>query len=479
MRRQACAAVAALAVAAAALAPGAGAATLTDKQVRDSVRGAWTGGIAGAAWGFPVEFDYVGRVVPRREVPRYSVAYANRYTFSHPYGPDETYMEIPFLDPLSRDPYAGWPEWGAALAATRFRLFSANLRARRNLAAGLAAPASGDPDNNPFAYNIDFQIEADFAGLVAPAQPGAAIDIAWRAGHVMNYGDGVYGGVMVAAMTAEAFRARKLSQIIQAGRLAVPEGSSYREMIEDVISWHRANPGSWRRTWRLLERKWNAHKPAAKRDPRHVEHEFNIDAKLNGAYILLGLLYGKGRYARSVGISLRAGQDTDCNPANVGSIIGAWRGFRRLPKRFVGGLRYGREISGTGYTIGEAIDATLHTAGRITVARGGAAAPAGWTIPDSPVVAPLLEQWPISPDPAPQLQASASLAGRTVSFDASAQDPDGIGGYWWSFGDLSSAPGPSPVHTYRAPGTYRATVWASDGLGRTSARVVDVAVPGP
>ena len=109
-------------------------------------------------------------------------------------------------------------------------------------AAGIAAPASGDPDNNPFAYNIDFQIEADFAGLVAPAQPGAAIDIAWRAGHVMNYGDGVYGGVMVAAMTAEAFRARSLGQIVEVGRRAVPEGSSYREMIEDVIRWHRANP---------------------------------------------------------------------------------------------------------------------------------------------------------------------------------------------------------------------------------------------
>ena len=459
-------------------AAGADAATLSERGVRDSIRGAWAGGIAGAAWGFPVEFDYVGRVVPRRELPRYSVAYTNRYTFTHPYGPDETYMEVPFLDPLSRDPYASWPEWGAALAATRFRLFSANLRSRQNLRAGLAAPASGDPDNNPFAYNIDFQIEADFAGLVAPAQPGAAIDIAWRAGHVMNYGDGVYGGVMVAAMTAEAFRARKLSQIVRAGRLAVPEGSSYREMIEDVIRWHRANPGSWRRTWKLLERKWNAHTLAAKRDPRHVRHEFNIDAKLNGAYILLGLLYGKGGYARSVGISLRAGQDTDCNPANVGSIIGAWRGFRGLPRRFVGGLRYGKRISGTGYTLRGAIEATLDAARAITMARGGATGKL-WSLPDSPVVTPLLEQWPLAPDPAPQLQASASPAGTTVSFDASAQDADGTGGYWWSFGDLSSAPGASPVHTYRAPGTYRAAVWASDRLGRTSVETVNVVVPGP
>jgi hypothetical protein len=459
------------------LAPaGADAATLSDRDVRDSIRGAWAGGIAAAAWGFPVEFDYVGRRVPRAEMPRYSVAYTNRYTFSHPYGPDETYVEVPFLDALASNPLAGWPEWGAALGATDFRLFSANLRGRQNLRAGIQAPMSGDPDNNPFAYNIDWQIEADFAGLVAPAQPGAAIDIAWRAGHVMNYGDGVYGGVMVAAMTAEAFRARSVAQIVEAGRLSVPGGTSYRAMIEDTIRWHRANPRSWTKTWRLLERKWNAHNLAAKRDPRHVKHEFNIDAKLNGAYILLGLLYGKGSYARSVRIAIRAGQDTDCNPANVGSILGAWRGFDRLPSRFVKGLRYGEEISGTAYTLRRAINATLGVARAVTAIGGGAAGKT-WSIPDSQVVPPLVEQWPLTPDAPPQLDATASVNGRTVSFTADAQDADGIGGHWWSFGDLSGAEGATPVHTYRAPGTYRATVWAADGLGRTTSRVVEVIVP--
>ncbi len=258
----------------------------------------------------------------------------------------------------------------------------------------------------------------------------------------------------------------------------MPEGSTYREMIEDTIRWHRANPGSWQKTWKLLERKWNAHTLAAKRDPRHVRHEFNIDAKLNGAYILLGLLYGKGSYSRSVRISLRAGQDTDCNPANVGSIIGAWRGFKRLPDRFKRGLRYGDTISGTGYTLRRAINSTVAVARRVTEMGGGAAGKT-WSLPESPVVAPLLEQWPLTPDPAPQLQASASQAGTTVTFDATAQDPDGIGGYWWSFGDLASAPGASPIHTYGTSGTYRATVWAADGLGRTSAKVVDVVVPGP
>ena len=38
-----------------------------------------------------------------------------------------------------------------------------------------------------------------------------------------------------------------------------------------------------------------------------------------------------------------------------------------------------------------------------------------------------------------------------VSFNASAQDPDGISAYWWSFGTSRAAPGADPVHTYRRP----------------------------
>ncbi|MBM3667554.1 MAG: PKD domain-containing protein [Actinobacteria bacterium] len=455
----------------------AGATGISGDEVRDRIRGAWAGGIAAAAWGFPVEFDYTGRIVPRARVPRLTMRWINRYTFRNRHGPDETYVEVPFLDALSRDPLAGWAEWGPAFRDTSFRLYSANLRGRQNLRAGLAPPASGDPDHNPYAYNIDFQIEADFAGLVAPAQPGAAVDIAWRAGHVMNHGDGVYGGVMVAAMTARAFRARGVREIVRAGRLAVPAGSSYRAMIEDVIRWHRKHPRSWIKVWKLVERRWNAHRPEAKRDPRHVRHEFNIDAKLNGAYILLGLLYGRGEYERTVRIALRAGQDTDCNPANAGSIIGAWRGHDGLPARFTRGLRQGDNLPETDYTLRRAIRATLDAARGVTLARGGAPGRV-WEIADSPLVTPLVERWPLTPTEPPQLQASASVSGRVASFTAQAQDLDGIGAYWWSFGDLDSAPGAAPVHAYRVPGSYTATVWAADSDGRTSAVSVPVEVPG-
>jgi hypothetical protein len=40
---------------------------------------------------------------------------------------------------------------------------------------------------------------------MAPGLPQAANDSGWRAGRVMNYGDGIYGGMFVSCMYAAAF----------------------------------------------------------------------------------------------------------------------------------------------------------------------------------------------------------------------------------------------------------------------------------
>ena len=57
------------------------------------------------------------------------------------------------------------------------------------------------PEFSPNAYDIDFQIEADFIGLMSPGLPGAAAALSDRVGHIMNSGDGWYGGVYVAKYT--------------------------------------------------------------------------------------------------------------------------------------------------------------------------------------------------------------------------------------------------------------------------------------
>ena len=63
----------------------------------------------------------------------------------------------------------------------------------------------GSWKNNPHADCIDYQIESDFAGLMSPGMPNTASEISDKIGHIMNYGDGWYGGVYVGAMYSLAF----------------------------------------------------------------------------------------------------------------------------------------------------------------------------------------------------------------------------------------------------------------------------------
>lgn len=93
----------------------------------------------------------------------------------------------------------------AVLAQSQDKLLGGELAARRALRRGVPARLTGTPKYNIHANDIDFQIEADFIDLMAPGLPQASNDIALRAGRVMNYGDGIYGGMFVSCMYAAAF----------------------------------------------------------------------------------------------------------------------------------------------------------------------------------------------------------------------------------------------------------------------------------
>lgn len=68
-----------------------------------------------------------------------------------------------------------------------------------------------------------------------------------------------------------------------------------------------------------------------------------------------------------------------------------------------------------------------------------------------------------------------------VSFDGSgSSDPDGtITQYQWTFGDGSSATGPTASHTYSSPGAYTATLTVTDNKGAKDTRSVTISVLAP
>ncbi len=123
------------------------------------------------------------------------------------------------------------------------------------------AAESGYWMNNPHSDDIDFQIEADFAGLMSPGMVNTATEICDKVGHIMNYGDGWYGGVYVAAMYSLAFVSNDVDFVVNEALKAIPEESQFYKCMSDVINWHSEFPDDWTQIMgsdaeKLVDRYW-------------------------------------------------------------------------------------------------------------------------------------------------------------------------------------------------------------------------------
>jgi hypothetical protein len=195
-------------------------------------------------------------------------------------------------------------------------------------------PQSGHWLNNPHADDIDYQIEADYAGIMAPGMPNTASEISDKVGHIMNYGDGWYGGIYVGAIYTLAFISDDIEFIVTEALKTIPEQSAYCKCMSDVIKWHKQFPDDWKQTWFECERKWSSDIGC----PDGVFVPFNIDAVINSAYILIALLYGEGDFYKTMDIATRCGQDSDCNPASAAGILGVILGYGNIPEYWIKNL---------------------------------------------------------------------------------------------------------------------------------------------
>ena len=199
-----------------------------------------------------------------------------------------------------------------------------------------------------------------------------ATEICDKIGHIMNYGDCWYGGVYVAAMYSYAFISDDINYIVKEALKVIPPQSQYAQCMQDVIQWHTEYPDSWKHTWQRVHDKWN-HDIGC---PRGVFDEFNIDAKINSAWILVGLLYGEKDFGKTIDISTRCGDDSDCNPANAGGILGTLLGYHQIPKYWIQGLAEVEPINFKYTTISlnrvyemslrQALDVIRNQGGRVT-----------------------------------------------------------------------------------------------------------------
>ena len=308
---------------------------LSTDVLRDKIKGGWAGQVIGVTFGGPTEFRYNGTMIPaytpiRWDATRLKESYEKSMGLY-----DDIYVDLTFVNVVeAHGPDATAEQFADAFAKAGYQLWHANQMARYNLLGGLKPPESGHWKHNPDADDIDFQIESDFIGLMTPGLPRTAAAIADRVGHIMNSGDGWYGGVYVATMYSQAFVATSIRDVVTKSLGAIPASTRFHQTIRAAIDLHDKYPDDWQHAWFELQRKYAEDIGCTE----GVFVAFDIDARLNAAYVVLGLLYGDGDFTKTIAVATRSGQDSDCNPSSAAGILGAFLGYSKIPPFWTQGL---------------------------------------------------------------------------------------------------------------------------------------------
>jgi len=315
--------------------------TMPGQVMKDKIKGGWAGQTIGVTFGGPYEFRYNGTFIQDYQPLFYSDGYIRKTMLETPGLYDDLYMDLTFVDVFERLGLdAPVDSFANAFAHAGYQLWHANQAARYNILHGIKAPESGNWINSPHADDIDYQIESDYAGLMSPGMPNTASAISDKIGHIMNYGDGWYGGVYFGALYSLAFLSNDVNYVVNEALKAIPANSTYYQCMADVIGWHKKYPADWHQTWFELQKKWSSDKSC----PEGIFLPFDIDATINSAYVVMALLYGNGDFGKTLDIAARAGQDADCNPSSVGGILGTLLGYDKIPPYWKNGLTGAEDI---------------------------------------------------------------------------------------------------------------------------------------
>ncbi|MDR2648258.1 MAG: ADP-ribosylglycohydrolase family protein, partial [Clostridiales bacterium] len=195
-----------------------------------------------------------------------------------------------------------------------------------NLREGIKAPWSGSVEHNgaAVAEQIGGQIFIDPWGLIAPGDPALAAEYAAKAASVTHGGNGIYGGMFVAAAIAAAFVEKDIRDVINKGLSVIPTDSEYKRMADDIIGFYDSDAaGDWVTAFTYIQEHWG-----------YDLYPGVCHIIPNSAVMIMSMLYGKGDFTKTLCICNMCGWDTDCNVGNVGAIMGTMAGINGIEMRW-------------------------------------------------------------------------------------------------------------------------------------------------
>lgn len=346
------------------------------QEYRDKLKAGWVGQMAGVAWAAPTEFkSKIGEILPimpETGVPKYMKPWEPGI-INGAFGQDDIYVEMTFLATMEKYGYdCSIRQAGIDFANSRYNLWGANVIARNNLRNGIAPPDCSHLKFHSRPNALDYQIEADYSGLIAPGMPNVSIEMGEKFGRIMNYADGLYAGQFVGAMYAEAYFETDMRKVIKNALKAIPAECYFAEMVHDMLKWSKQYP-DWKDCFKVATDKyWDRNKPGLKQtQPPEIGKMDVLDVRGNMAYVLMGMLYGENDFYKTVIISAQCGVDSDCNPSTAAGVLLTSIGFEKLPKELTSGLNRKSVFSHTNYNFDKILKVCEDLTRQAVVRQGG------------------------------------------------------------------------------------------------------------
>ena len=216
-------------------------------------------------------------------------------------------------------------------------LWVSNEQARKLMQTGMSPPETSEPANNSNYMMIDAQLTTEIFGLLAPARPDVAIDIAYLPVRTTAMGDAQWISQFYIAMHSLASVVDKSETLANQTLWLAEQASSYlppnstpAKMYAFIKEHYLNNPNKddWESTRDAIY-----HRYQLERTDGYVYRE-PFDGGINFAASLVSLFYGEGNIARTIQIGSLAGWDSDNPTATWGGLLGFIIGPQGIAEAF-------------------------------------------------------------------------------------------------------------------------------------------------
>lgn len=283
-----------------------------NNQLQQQIHAGWLAQIIGGAVGTAVEGYTTSNITKTLGEVRHYIRTPNTYN-------DDITFELAFLKAYqqhgrelsSKDIAKMWLQF-IPLA------WSAEDFALRNLKLGIFPPESAR-FLNPFSDWIGAQMRGAICGMVAPGNPKEAARLAWLDAVISHDNNGALGEMFNAILVSNSFVASDVRQLLTETLSYIPSDSEYYSFASFALNAAQNNE-HWLDAWRLCEKKFERY--------NWIHAYPNIMAEI------VALWYGNGNFEETLHIIAQAGQDVDCNAAQILSAVGIMNGIDAIPNSF-------------------------------------------------------------------------------------------------------------------------------------------------